>query len=145
MRKKLKGSVGVVIAVVLLAAATFAVGVGVGMWLSGRDGGLGGEIEAVPADVSAVTEEVTETTAETTTALITEIKNAEYIEVKVDGDKYFYSGVFFDLDGLIAEITRDGKKLDVKVSFSDTATQYAYEELVNKLEENGIEYTEQND
>lgn len=144
MRKKLKGSAGVVIAVVLLAAATFAVGVGVGMWLSGRDGGLG-EDEAVPADVSAITEEVTETTAETTTALITEIKNAEYIEVTVDGDKYLYSGEFFELDGLIAEITKDGKNLNVRISFSEIATQYAYEELVKKLEENGIEYFENND
>lgn len=145
MRKKVKGSAGVVIAVVLLAAATFAVGVGVGMWLSGRDGGLGGEDEAVPADVSAVSEEVTETTAETTAVLITEIKNAEYIEVKVDGDKYLYSGTFFTLDGFITEITKDGKFLNVRISFSDTATQYAYEELVKKLEENGIEYFENND
>lgn len=144
MKKKVRGSVGVVIAVVLLATATFAVGVGVGMWLSGRDGGLGGEDEAVPADVS-VTEEVTETTAETTAALITEIKNAEYIEVTVDGGKYLYSGASFELDGLIAEITKDGKKLNVKIYFSDTATQYAYEELVKKLEENGIEYFENND
>lgn len=142
MRKKVKGVA--VIAVVLLAAATFAVGVGVGMWLSGRDGGLGGEDEAVPADVS-VTEEVTETTAETTAELITEIKNAEYIEVTVDGDKYLYSGAFFELDGFIAEITKDGKNLNVRISFSDTATQYAYEELVKKLKENGIEYTEHNE
>ena len=141
MRKKVKGVA--VIAVVLIAAATFAVGVGVGMWLSGRDGGLGGEDEAVPADVT-VTEEVTETTAETTTALITEIKNAEYIEVTVDGDKYSYSGVFFDLDGLIAEITKDGKNLNVRISFTDIATQYAYEELVKKLDENDIEYMENN-
>lgn len=133
-----------VIAVVLIAAATFAVGVGVGMWLSGRDGGLGGEDEAVPADVT-VTEEVTETTTETTTVLITEVKNAEYIEVIVDGDKYLYNGVFFDLDGFIAEITRDGKKFDVRIYFSDIATQFAYEELVKKLEENGISYTENNE
>lgn len=142
MRKKVKGVA--VIAVVLIAAATFAVGVGVGMWLSGRDGGLGGEDEAVPADVT-VTEEVTETTTETTTVLITEVKNAEYIEVIVDGDKYLYNGVFFDLDGFIAEITRDGKKFDVRIYFSDIATQFAYEELVKKLEENGISYTENNE
>lgn len=140
MKKKVKGIA--VIAVVLIAAATFAVGVGVGMWIGGQDGGFGGEDEAVPADV-AVTEEVTETTEETTTVLITEVKNAEYIEVTVDGDKYLYNGVLFDLDGFIAEITRDGKKFDVKIFFSDTATQFAYEELVKKLEENDISYSEE--
>lgn len=139
MKKKVKGVA--VITVVLIAAATFAVGVGVGIWMSGLDGGFGGEDEAVPAD-AAVTEEVTETTTETTAELITEVKNAEYIEVTVDGDKYLYNGVFFDLDGFIAEITRDGKKFDVKIYFSDTATQFAYEELVKKLKENDISYSE---
>lgn len=140
MRRKLKGAIGTIVAVVLLSAAVFAVGVGVGIWISGRDGGLG-ESEAVPADVT-VTDEVTETVTETTTMLITEVRNSEYIEVMVDGDKYLYSGVFFELDDFIAEITKDGKKFDVRISFSDTATQYAYEELVKKLEENGIEYME---
>ena len=142
MRKKVKGVA--VIAVVLIAAAAFAVGVGVGMWLGGRDGGLGGEDEAVPVNVSAVTEEVTETTTETATEMITEVKNAEYIEVIVDGDKYLYNGVFFDLDGFISEITKDGQKLAVRISFSDIATQFAYEELVKKLDENNIEYMENN-
>ena len=142
MRRKLKGAIGTVVAVVVLAAAVFAVGVGVGIWISGRDGGLG-ESEAVPADAT-VTEEVTETTTETTTEMITEIKNAEYIEVTVDGDKYLYNGVFFDLEGFVSEITKDGQKLAVRISFSDIATQYAYEELVKKLEENDIEYMENN-
>lgn len=143
MRKKLKGVVGTVVAVVLLSVAVFAVGVGVGIWISGRDGGLG-EDEAVPADVT-VTEEVTETTVETVTEIITEIKSSEYIDVTVDGDKYLYSGVFFDLDGFIEEITKDGKKLNVRISFSDIATQFAYEELVKKLDENGIDYIENNE
>lgn len=142
MRRKLKGAIGTIVAVVLLSAAVFAVGVGVGIWISGRDGGLG-ESEAIPADAT-VTEEVTETTTETTTEMITEVKNAEYIEVIVDGDKYLYNGVFFDLDGFISEITKDGKKLDVRISFSDIATQFAYEELVKKLDENDIEYMENN-
>ncbi len=144
MKKKVKGVA--VITVVLIAAATFAVGVGVGIWMSGQDGGFGGEDEAVPAD-AAFTEEVTETTTETetTTVLITEVKNAEYIEVTVDGDKYSYNGVFFDLDGFIAEITRDGKKFEVRIYFSDIATQFAYEELVKKLDENDISYTENNE
>lgn len=138
MKKKVKGVA--VMTVVLIAAATFAVGVGVGMWIGGQDGGFGGEDEAVPA--VAMTEEVTETTTEATTVLITEVKNAEYIEVTVDGDKYLYNDVLFDLDGFIAEITRDGKKFDVKIYFSDTATQFAYEELVKKLDENDISYSE---
>lgn len=141
MRKKVKGVA--VIAVVLIAAATFVAGVGVGMWMSGRDGGLG-ESEAVPAD-AAVTEEVTETTMEAVTEMTTTVIQAEYIKVTVDGDKYLYNGVFFDLDGFISEITKDGQKLAVRISFSDIATQFAYEELVNKLDENDIEYTENNE
>lgn len=140
MKRKLKGAIGTIVAVVLLSAVVFAVGVGVGIWISGQDGGLG-ESEVVQADAT-VTDEVTETVTETTTMLITEVKNSEYIEVMVDGDKYLYSGVFFELDDFIAEITKDGKKLDVKISFSDTATQYAYEELVKKLDENDIDYSE---
>ena len=140
MRRKLKGAIGAVAAVVLLSAAVFAVGVGVGIWISGRDGGLG-ESEAVPADAT-VTDEVTETTTETTTVMITEVKSSEYIEVTIDGDKYLYSGVFFGLEDFIEEITKDGKKLDVRISFSDIATQFAYEELVKKLKENDIKYTE---
>ena len=143
MRRKLKGAIGAVVAVVLLSAAVFAVGVGVGIWISGRDGGLG-ESEAVPADAT-VTEEITETTTETTTIMITEVKSSEYIEVTIDGDKYLYSGVFFDLEDFIEEITKDGKKLDVRISFSDIATQFAYEELVKKLDENDINYTENNE
>lgn len=130
-----------VVAVVLIAAATFAVGVGVGMWMSGRNGGLGGE--AVEADVS-VSEEITETEAETsaTTEMVTTVQTAEYIEVLIDGDKYFYNGVYMDLDRFISEITKNGQKLSVRISFTDIATQYAYEELIKKLDENGIEYTE---
>lgn len=142
MRRKLKGAIGTVVAVVLLAAAVFAVGVGVGIWISGRDGGLG-ENEAVPADAT-VTEEVTETTAETVTEMTTTVLQADYIEVIVDGDKYLYNGVFFDLDGFVSEITKDGQKLAVRISFSDIATQFAYEELVKKLDENDIEYMENN-
>lgn len=141
MRKKLKGVVGTVVVVVLITAAAFAVGVGVGMWLS-NGGGLGEE-EAVPADVS-VTEEVTETTTETTTELITTVQNAEYVEVIIDGDTYFYSGRKFALDELLAEITKNADVPEVRISFSDTATQFAYEELVKKFKENGIVYTENN-
>lgn len=141
MRKKVKGVA--VIAVVLIAAATFVVGVGVGMWMSGRDGGLGGE--AVQADVS-VSEEITETEAETftTTEMITTVLTAEYIEVVIDGDKYLYNGVFMELDDFISEITKNGQKLSVSISFTDIATQYAYEELINRLNEKGIEYKESN-
>ncbi|MDE6594971.1 MAG: hypothetical protein K2K44_03050 [Oscillospiraceae bacterium] len=141
MRKKVKGVA--VIAVVLIAAATFAVGVGVGMWISGRDGGFGGE--AVQADVS-VSEEITETEAETftTTEMVTTVMTAEYIEVVIDGDKYLYNGVFMKLDDFISEITKNGQNLRVSISFTDIATQYAYEELVKKLDENGIEYMENN-
>lgn len=139
MRKKLKGAVGTLVVVLLVTATAFAVGVGVGMWISG--GGGEGE-EAVPADVT-VTEEVTETTTETTTELVTTVQSSEYVEVIIDGDTYFYSGQKFTLDDFMAEITKD-KLLMVKISFSDTATQYAYEELVKKFEENGIVYTENN-
>lgn len=140
MRRKLKGAIGTVVVVVLVTAAAFAVGVGVGMWLS-NGGGLGEE-EAVPADVS-VTEQITETTTETTTELITTVQNAEYVEVIIDGDTYLYSGKKFTLDKLMEEITKD-KSLMVKISFSDTATQFAYEELVKKFEEHSIVYTENN-
>lgn len=140
MRKKLKGTVGAVVAVVLLSAVVFAVGVGVGIWISGQDGGLG-ESEAVAVDATAA-ETVTETTTEAVTEMITTVLKAEYIEVIVDGDKYLYNGVFFDLEGFISEITRDGQKLGVRISFSDTATQFAYEELVKKLDENDIDYIE---
>lgn len=141
MRKKVKGVA--VIAVVLIAAATFAVGVGVGMWMSGRDGGLGGE--AVQADVS-VSEEITETESETftTTEMVTTVLTAEYIEVVIDGDKYLYNGVFMELDDFISEITKNGQKLSVNISFTDIATQYAYEELINRLNEKGIEHKESN-
>lgn len=141
MRKKVKGVA--VIAVVLIAAATFAVGVGVGMWMSGRDGGLGGE--AVQADVS-VSEEITATESETftTTEMVTTVLTAEYIEVVIDGDKYLYNGVFMELDDFISEITKNGQKLSVNISFTDIATQYAYEELINRLNEKGIEHKESN-
>lgn len=141
MRKRVKGVAAV--AVLLIAAATFAVGVGVGMWISGRDGGLGGE--AVEADVLVSdSEEITETEAETvtTTEMFTTVQTAEYIEVLIDGDKYFYNGVYMDLDRFISEITKNGQKLNVRISFTDIATQYAYEELIKKLDENGIEHTE---
>lgn len=138
MRKRLKGAIGTVVAVVLVTAAVFAVGVGVGIWISGQGGGLGEE-EAVPADVS-VTEETTETVTETTTELITTVLSADCVEVVIDGDTYFYSGQKFTLDEFMAEITKD-KSLMVKISFSDTATQYAYEELVKRFEENGIVYS----
>lgn len=141
MKRKLRGAIGTVVAVILLTAAVFAVGVGVGMWISGQSGGLGEE-EAVPADVS-VTEETTETVTETTTELITTVQNADCVEVVIDGDTYFYSGQKFTLDEFMAEITKD-RSLMVKISFSDTATQYAYEELVKRFEENGIVYTENN-
>lgn len=140
MRKKLKGAIGTVVVVVLVTAAAFAVGVGVGMWLS-NGGGLGEE-EAVPADVS-VTEEVTEITTKTITELVTTVQNTEYVEVIIDGDTYLYSGKKFTLDKLMEEITKD-KSLMVKISFSDTATQFAYEELVKKFEEHSIVYTENN-
>lgn len=143
MRRKLKGAIGAVVAVVLLSAVVFAAGVGVGIWLSNRDGGLG-ESEAVPADAT-VTEELTETTVETVTEMTTTVLKAEYIEVIVDGDKYLYNGVFFNLEDFIAEITKDGQKLGVRISFSDIATQFAYEELVKKLDENDIDYTENNE
>ena len=140
MRRKLKGAIGTIVVVVLVTAAAFAVGVGVGMWLS-SGGGLGEE-EAVPADVS-VTEQITETTTETTTELVTTVQNTEYVEVIIDGDTYLYSGKKFTLDKLMEEITKD-KSLMVKISFSDTATQFAYEELVKKFEEHSIVYTENN-
>ncbi len=141
MRKKVKGVA--VVAVVVIAAVTFAVGVGVGMWMSGRDGGLGGE--AVQADVS-VSEEITETEAETftTTEMVTTVLTEEYIKVVIDGDKYLYNGVLMELDDFISEITKNGQKLSVSISFTDIATQYAYEELVNRLNEKGIEYKESN-
>lgn len=141
MRRKLKGAIGTIVVVVLVTAAAFAVGVGVGMWLS-SGGGLGEE-EAVPADVS-VTEQITETTTKTTTELITTVQNAEYVEVIIDGDTYFYSGRKFALDELTAEITKNADVPEVRISFSDTATQFAYEELVKKFEEHSIVYTENN-
>ncbi len=142
MRKKLKGLVGTVVVVVLAAAVGFAGGVGVGIWLSGRGGNIG-DNEAVQADAT-VTEEITETTTETTTEMTTTVQNSSFVEVIIDGDTYLYSGKIFDLDELIAEITKNGNTLEVRISFSDTATQYAYEELIKKFKENGIVYTENN-
>lgn len=141
MKKRLKGIVGTVVIVVLAAAVGFAGGVGFCMWLNNRGSGDG---DAVQADVSvAETEETeTETVTETVTELITTVQNAEYVEVVIDGDTYFYSGKFFALDELINEITKNGNNLEIRISFSDTATRFAYEELIQKLEENGIIYTE---
>lgn len=143
MIRNLKGAVVTTLVIVLVSAAVgFAGGVGFCMWLN-RDGGAGDE-EAVPVDAT-VTEEVTETTTEITTEteLITTVQNAEYVEVVVDGDTYFYSGKRFELEELAAEISKD-KTLMVKISYTDTATQFAYEELVKMLKENGIEYSENN-
>ena len=143
MRRKLKGSVVTVVAAVLVVAVVFAAGVGVGMWLSRNDGGLSDE-EVVQADVSVV-ETITETTIETTTDNTEEMttinQGVEYITISVKGNAYFYNDKEILLDELIGKFVNDKTSM-VKISYSNTATQFAYEELVKKLKENDIKYTE---
>lgn len=73
-------------------------------------------------------------------------KKAVYIDVTVEGSKYNYNGGEYKLSSLIdviidmqKKLNKEGMSLKVRISENE-GLKKAYNKLVKKLEENGIEY-----
>lgn len=145
MKKTVKGAVvGPVIVAVVALSVGVVIGVAGTLYFTSKKGGLGesaslGKETEPPAiaETIAVQETAeTEPPTEPPTEPVTSSLNA--IEITVSGNDYLYNGTAFSLDEL-AGILRINPELPVSVT-DDNASLKAYNDLIEKLKELGIQY-----
>ncbi len=64
------------------------------------------------------------------------------LKISVSGNEYVYENERISLDDFMAEVTKAGETVSVEVK-NDNASLNAYNDLLNKLKEANISYSEQ--
>ena len=123
----------VFIIIIAILAAIFGGGFGFG-----NGSGTGEEGSAAVEKSQEITQDISQT--EDTSPE----EDVEYINVTVSGNEYIYNNNKISLEELTKELSSiQTNKTKVKIS-DDSASKKAYGDLINALEENSIQYMEEN-
>ncbi len=133
--------ISVIITVLLIAVIAAVVLYFIGKGGSGFGGGKG------DGTGSGNTESAFETTATEKTLpqiTITTKKEMEYVDVKIDGNSYIYNNTSYeisDVSSIVNDIVSKDEKICVRI-IDNYASDKAYSELVNALDDKDIEHTD---
>ncbi len=129
----MKKIIPILLLIVVIIFALMFLGAGLGF---GKGSGTG-EGDGITRSVNVVQENETDATSEKSN----NTSEIQYVKVTVSEDDYFYDNEKIKLDNLISKLKEKEGDYILEV-IDDQATKNAYDDLLDALDSNNLEYVE---